>query len=98
MFELGFADGWDTHYRKMDSTEQKKIWKKILQLKTLSKARHMQQGLPCFVVEAGQYRICFKEEASQRAIHFAGNHRQYQKWYKQFYLTPHSSFLNIKTL
>jgi len=59
--------------------------KKIQQLKTLAKARHLKKGLPYFVVETGQYRICFKEEGNLRTIHFAGNHKQYQKWYKQFF-------------
>jgi len=85
LFELSFVDGWDIHYSKMDSAEKQRIWKKILQLKTLAKARHMKQGLPYFVVETGQYRICFKEEENQRTIHFAGNHKQYQKWYKQVF-------------
>lgn len=85
MFELGFADGWDEHYRKMDSTEKQRIWKKIQQLKTLPKARHLKQGVPIFVVESGQNRICFREKEKTREILFAGNHKQYQKWYKQFY-------------
>lgn len=85
MFELGFVDNWDCHYSKMDSTEQQRIWKKIQQLKTLLKARHLKQGAPIFAVKAGQYRICFREKEKTREILFAGNHKQYQKWYKQFY-------------
>jgi hypothetical protein len=85
LFELGFADGWDIYYCKMDSTEQLRIWKKIQQLKTLAKARHLKQGVPIFVVEPGQYRVCFREKGKAREILFAGNHKQYQKWYKQFF-------------
>ena len=58
---------------------------KIEQLKTLLKARHLKQGIPIFVVESGQYRICFREKGKAREILFAGNHKQYQKWYKQFF-------------
>ena len=82
LFELHYADGWDIFYSKMDSSEKERIWKKIQQLKTLEKARHLKKGLPYFVVETGQYRVAFKEEAKKRTIYFAGNHKQYEKWYK----------------
>ena len=85
LFEIGFADNWDRYYSKMDSTEQKRIWKKIQRLKTLVKVRHLKQGIPIFVVESGQHRICFREKEKTREILFAGNHKQYQKWYKQFF-------------
>ena len=85
LFELGFADGWDRHYSKMDSTEQKRIWKKIQQLKTIVKLRHLKQGVPIFVAESGQNRICFREKGKTREILFAGNHKQYQKWYSKFF-------------
>lgn len=85
LFELGFADNWDHYYSKMDSTEKKRIWKKIQQLKALSKARHLKQGAPIFVVESGQNRICFREKGKTREILFAGNHKQYKKWYSQFF-------------
>jgi len=85
LFELGFADGWDRHYSKMDSTKQKRIWKKIQQLKTLLKARHLKQSVPIFVVESGQNRICFREKEKAREILFAGNHKQYKRWYSKFF-------------
>ncbi len=36
------------------------------------------------VEEAGQYRIAFyqNEEQRKKEIHFVGNHKQYEKWYK----------------
>lgn len=80
LFELRFADDWDFFYSKMDSAERNRIWKKIQQLKLLTKARHLKRGLPFFVAESGQYRICFKQEESIRTIYFAGNHKQYEKW------------------
>lgn len=82
LFELHYADGWDEFFSKMDSTEQQRIWKKIQRLKTLEKTRHLKKGLPYFVAESGQYRIAFREEGKKRTIYFAGNHKQYEKWYK----------------
>lgn len=78
---MDYDKGWDRFFSKMDNSEQARIWKKIQQLKTLAKARHLGRGLPYFVAESGQHRICFIEEGQTRTIVFAGNHKQYQKWY-----------------
>ncbi|MFH1752348.1 MAG: hypothetical protein ABH821_05425 [archaeon] len=82
MFRLTFDKDWDKYFLKLDKQAQKRIWKKIQQLKTLQKIRHLGHGLPYFVVETGQYRICFKEKRQTRTIMFAGTHKQYEKWYK----------------
>ena len=84
LFELGFADDWDIPYSKMDAAQKERVWKKIQHLKMLQKARHLKRDLPYFVVETGQYRVAFKEKGKKRTIHFAGNPKQYEKWYKQF--------------
>lgn len=81
LFELKFMDGWDKYYSKLSNPERERIWKKILQLKTLQKIRHLKHGLPFFVLETGQYRICFEEKDKIRRVMFAGNHKQYEKWY-----------------
>lgn len=81
MFEIAFAEGWDIFYSKMDRSWQKKIWKKIEKLKEKISARHLKHGLPFFVVESGQDRICFEESEKKRIIMFAGNHKQYEQWY-----------------
>ncbi|MFH0986802.1 MAG: hypothetical protein V1911_02000, partial [Candidatus Micrarchaeota archaeon] len=80
MFKIKFADGWDKYYLKLDKTEKMKIWKKIEQLKTQHKTRHLRHGLPFFIFETGQYRICFEEEKDARIVAFAGSHKQYEKW------------------
>ena len=81
LFELSYADDWDKFFSKMDSSIRRILWKKIQQLKTLPKARHLKKGVPIFVVETGQNRVCFREKNKTREILFAGNHKQYQKWY-----------------
>ncbi|MBI5554208.1 MAG: hypothetical protein HY917_05735 [Candidatus Diapherotrites archaeon] len=65
---------------KLDSFTQQILLKKIDRLETLETARHLRHGVPLFVVEAGQYRICFDEKEKTRLILFAGNHKQYEKW------------------
>ncbi len=82
MFLIDFADAWDKYYSKLDNSEKKKILKKIEKLTELDSTRHMKYGLPYFVLETGQYRICFEEENNCRTIIFVGNHKQYEKWFK----------------
>ncbi|MFH0955355.1 MAG: hypothetical protein V1777_04600 [Candidatus Micrarchaeota archaeon] len=84
MFELLYAAGWDEFFSKLDTSVQQILLKKILKLQHLITARHLKHGVPIFVVEAGQYRICFREKQKTREILFAGSHKQYEKWYKQF--------------
>ena len=82
LFLIDFADAWDKYYSKLDNSEKKKILKKIEKLTELDSTRHMKYGLPYFVLETGQYRICFEEENNCRTIIFVGNHKQYEKWFK----------------
>ena len=82
LFKLEFAEDWDQNFKKFDATEKTQVWKKILQVKEAQNARHLKHGLSFFVLEAGQYRICFEEEGETRQIIFVGNHKQYEKWYK----------------
>jgi mRNA-degrading endonuclease RelE of RelBE toxin-antitoxin system len=76
--------GWDKYFRKFDKGIQHQILKKISQLMTTSNHRRLHQSKFC-VEEVGQYRICFiiTEETKTKYIHFIGNHKQYEKWYKE---------------
>ncbi len=81
--EICFGQDWDEYFNKLDNPIKERIWKKIQQLKHLTKTRHLKHGLPFFVIESGQYRICFEEIEEKRIIRFAGNHKQYEKWFKE---------------
>jgi len=83
LFKLKYESNWDKYFSKLDKNSKEKIWKKIQQLKTIKSARHLKHGLPYFVLESGQYRICYEEEDKLRKIIFAGNHKQYEKWFKK---------------
>ena len=80
---LDYADAWDAYFSKSDKSEKERISKKIQQLKHSVSARHLKHGFPFFVVESGQYRVCFEEKSNTRTIMFAGNHKQYEKWVKK---------------
>lgn len=84
-FSVDFHDDWDKHFKKLDRAQQERIWKKILKLGGEITARHLKHGLPYFVLEAGQYRIAFKEYGGVREVYFAGTHKQYVEWYSSLY-------------
>ena len=69
----------------MDKTARESIWNKIQKQKEETKTRHLKHGLDFYVIEAGQYRIVIKinEKEKVKEIHFVGNHKQYERWYKQ---------------
>lgn len=82
MFEIVLGEGWDEYFLKLDNSQQERIWKRIQKLKDLPSTRHLKHGLPFFVLETGQYRICYEEYSNIRKIRFAGTHKQYENWYK----------------
>jgi mRNA-degrading endonuclease RelE of RelBE toxin-antitoxin system len=84
-YRLLFHKTWDGHFQKLDASVQRGIFKKILQLQQDDNpvpARHLRHGLPYFVMEVGQYRVCFKRDESEKEIKlfFAGKHKDYEKW------------------
>ncbi|MCR4335871.1 MAG: hypothetical protein NUV57_05030 [archaeon] len=82
MFAIDYQQNWGKFFSKLDKNEQLIIWKKIQQLKTLKETRHLKYGLPYFVLDSGQYRICYEQIEKIRRVMFAGNHKQYEKWLK----------------
>ncbi|MFH1234873.1 MAG: hypothetical protein V1493_04655 [Candidatus Diapherotrites archaeon] len=82
-WKLEFKPDWGKHFKKFDSSEQKKILKKFGQMEQPLSARGLRSSR-YQVEEVGQYRIAFiqDEESRTKKIHFVGNHKQYEKWYK----------------
>jgi mRNA-degrading endonuclease RelE of RelBE toxin-antitoxin system len=80
MFEIGFDQDWHKYLKKVPLEQHKRLFKKIQELKEDKTFRHLKLGSPYFVLEVGQYRICFIEETNQRTLLFIGNHKEYEKW------------------
>ena len=82
-YSLRFDEDWDKHFKKFDASVQEQLVKKINQLRQPLKHRHMKQGLPYFVEQAGGYRIAFEidEQTKTKIIRFVGTHKQYEGWY-----------------
>ncbi|MDO8537571.1 MAG: hypothetical protein Q7S21_01680 [archaeon] len=84
-YSIVLVPGWDINFSKMDNSIQQIIWKKIQKQKEETQTRHLRFGVEFYVIESGQYRIAIKiiEEEKIKKIHFVGNHKQYEKWYKK---------------
>lgn len=81
MYEIVFAESYFKFWKNISLDTRSKIIKKIELLKTDKKFRHLRSGLPYFVQEVGQYRVCFLEKDNTRILIFVGNHKEYEKWY-----------------
>lgn len=82
LFRLEFRPEWDKHFKKFDFSVQQRILKKFDQMKQPLVGRGL-HGSHFLVEEVGQYRIAFIQKESTKFIHFVGNHKQYEKWYKK---------------
>jgi mRNA-degrading endonuclease RelE of RelBE toxin-antitoxin system len=85
MFEVVLDTEAEEQFNLLDKTQKERFGKKISKLQELIKTRHLKHGLPFFVVEVGQYRICFEQQQNLRKIRFVGTHKQYEDWYKEFF-------------
>jgi len=82
-WKLVFKKGWDKYFKKFDNETKQRILKKFKQMKHPLQARGLKASR-VVVEETGQYRIAFyqNEDKHEKEIHFVGNHKQYEKWYK----------------
>ena len=81
-FRIDFRPGWDRHFKDFDKTLQQRIIAKFKQMKQPLPARGL-HTTRYKVEEVGGYRIAFIQDDENRVkhVHFAGNHKQYEKWY-----------------
>jgi len=82
---LEYYPDWDKYFVTFDIVVQKRLFKKIQQLKNQIHSRQLKK-IKFKIEEVGQYRIAYFEDIlkKSRKIYFVGNHKQYEKWYKSF--------------
>ena len=83
LWTIRFKPDWDRYFKKFDKTTQQAILKKLNQMKQPLHARHL-HSIRYQVEEVGQYRIAViqDEKTLTKSIHFIGDHKQYENWYK----------------
>jgi len=85
MHVLLYDEKWDLYFQDLSPDIQARPLKKLDRIREGLPGRHLRHGLPFFVEEVGQYRICYtQDEASRtRKIYFAGDHKQYGRWLRE---------------
>lgn len=91
MFSIEFDPRWEEYYSSLPPDIKPRVWKKILQIQAGLPGRHLQHGIPIFVEEVGQYRICYMEDKNNkiRKIYYVGKHKEYDKWNRSFKKRPY---------
>ncbi|MFA4907688.1 MAG: hypothetical protein WC602_05450 [archaeon] len=82
-----FEDKWREYFEKLDDETMERVTKKIKKILEFPRKRHMKMGEKFFVDRASQNRIVYDvfEEMNEVKFYFVGNHKEYEKWYTQFF-------------
>jgi len=87
IFKAVYDEDWLKYFIILDNIIKERITKKIKKILEFPKKRHLSKKANFFVDEAGQYRILYRvfEETNEVRFYFVGNHKQYEKWFNQFF-------------
>ena len=87
IYRESFDEKWPECFEKIDNTVKERVAKKIRKILEFPKKRHLKKGARFFVDEIGQNRIVYRvfEENKEVRFYFIGNHKEYEKWFKQFF-------------
>ncbi len=79
-----FDEKWDEYFKDLPPDIKIRALKKLEKIKEGLPGRHLEHGVPIFVEEIGQYRICYTQDDIKkiRKVFFVGKHKDYEKWYK----------------
>ncbi len=71
----------------LDNSIKEQAAKKISKILEFPEKRHLKKGAKFFVDEIGQHRILYRvfEENDEVRFYFVGKHKEYEKWYKQYF-------------
>ena len=87
MYSPEFDEKWPHYFDELENETKTRTAKKIKKVLEQPKKRHMKTGAAFFVAETGQHRIVYRvfEQEGKVRFYFVGDHKQYEKWYKQFF-------------
>jgi hypothetical protein len=90
MYAKDFDPGWKRYFERLDNSVKIRIVGKMKQILTGLPGRHLERGVPYFVEEVDQYRICYKSDdvAMVRRFYFVGGHKEYLKWIGKQEISP----------
>ncbi len=84
MYSAAFDEDWPKFFERLENELKERVAKKIQKILEHPQKRHLKQSTKYFVDEIGQYRILYRvfEEKQEVRFYFIGNHKEYEKWYK----------------
>ncbi len=87
MYRVTFHEGWSRHFDKIEEEIKERTAKKIQKIIGHPQKRHLKKGAKFFVDEIGQYRIVYMvfEVNKEIRFFFIGNHKEYERWYGQYF-------------
>lgn len=87
MYMPKFEPDWNKYYNNLTSEMKERTAKKIKIILENPKKRHMKANARFFVDEIGQNRIIYRifEDLNEVRFYFVGNHKEYEKYYKQLF-------------
>ena len=80
-FEVSLHEDAAKQVEQFDSSIKRRLIKRIARMRFEPPGRHLKHGLDFFVEEAGQYRIVYTCEESEKTVYFVGDHKSYEKWF-----------------
>jgi len=86
VFRVVLDDYARKNLSRLDKSVREAVCKRLHRLELDDfEPRHLKHGVPFFVEEVGQYRICFKirYELGEKRVYFIGDHDAYGKWLAQ---------------
>ena len=87
IYKESFDEKWPEYFAKLDNKIKERVAKKIKKILEFPQKRHLRKSAKFFVDEIGQHRIVYRvfEENNEVRFYFVGNHKEYEKWYKQYF-------------
>lgn len=87
IYRATFDEDWPKYFEKIDNPVKERVAKKIKEILEFPQKRHLKKSAKFFVNEIGQHRIVYRvfEENKEVRFYFIGNHKEYEKWFKQFF-------------
>lgn len=87
IYKESFDEKWPEYFNCLDNAIKEHVAKKIKKILEFPEKRHLKKGARFFVDEIGQNRIVYRvfEENKEVRFYFIGNHKEYEKWFKQFF-------------
>ena len=87
MYNAVFDEEWSCFLNKLGYETRERTAKKIMKILLHPQKRHLKKGARFFVDQIGQYRVIYRvfEERKEVKFYFIGGHKEYEKWYRQFF-------------